>query len=154
MWAFKATSSQCVQDVKGLLILGSRECIAWPRPLEVGTARYRQRPNFGLLHSRRRRRSLVVLEQYTALPNQYAYERRRQVRRRFVSTGTHRAKGRSFSATEKDEGGLSVGLAAGLSTFGKWTSVVLLQKAILMLLVEKTAARTPALAYSKSCLMY
>ena len=72
MWAFKATSSQCVQDVEGLLILGSRECIAWPRPLEVGTARYRQRPNFGLLHSRRRR-SLVVLEQYTALPNQYAY---------------------------------------------------------------------------------
>ena len=71
-----------------------------------------------------------------------------------MSTGTHRAKGRSFSATEKDDGGLSVGLAAGLSTFGKWTSVVLLQKAILMLLVEKTAARTPALAYSKSCLMY
>ena len=117
--AFKATSSQCVQDVEGLLILGSRECIAWPRPLEVGTARYRQRPNFGLLHSRRRRRSLVVLEQYTALPNQYAYERRRQVRRRFVSTGTHRAKGRSFSATEKDDGGLSGGLAAGLSTFGR-----------------------------------
>ena len=68
----KATSSQCVQDVEGLLILWSRvHSMAWwwPQPLEVGTARHRQRPNFGLLHSRRRR-SLVVLEQYTALPNQ------------------------------------------------------------------------------------
>ena len=69
----KATSSQCVQDVEGLLILWSRvHSMAWwwPQPLEVGTARHRQRPNFGLLHSRRRRRSLVVLEQHTALPNQ------------------------------------------------------------------------------------
>ena len=100
--AFKATSNQanvCKRRARYYGGAHSIHSMAW-RPLVVGTARHqRQRPTFGLL--------LYTLEEvswcivHTALPNQYAYERRH----RFVSTGTHRAKGRSYLRRRGGEGG-------------------------------------------------